>query len=229
MSGTPTLDEERSDAPAKPKPRPLLRGWLHVGAAAAVLIAGPLLIVQASSVGSTVVLIIYVVSLLLLFGISALFHRKQWSPPARLRMRRADHAAIFVAIAGTYTAVAGLALEGWARLFVLIFVWVGALAGVAVRQVWLQAPKWAIALPAVVVGWFALAVLPELLHGLGGAGFTLVLLGGVFYTAGAAAYALRWPDLAPNVFGYHEVFHSCTVIGATLQYVALSVYAVHRV
>jgi hemolysin III len=192
------------------------------------LVAGPLLIAQAPTGGATMVLTIYVLSIVALFGISAAFHRKHWSPEARRRMRRADHAAIYVAIAGTYTAVAGLALDGWARAFVLCLVWAGAGAGIVLRQVWLDAPKWVIALPAVVVGWSALAVLPQLVRALGGVGFALILVGGVFYTVGALAYALRRPDPIPHVFGYHEVFHACTVVGATLQFVAISGYVLPR-
>jgi hemolysin III len=192
------------------------------------LIAGPLLIAQAPTGGAMAVLTVYVLAIVALFGISAAFHRKQWPPEARRRMRRADHAAIFVAIAGTYTAVAGLALEGWARVFILCLVWTGAAIGVVLRQVWLDAPKWVIALPAVVVGWSALAVLPQLVRALGGAGFTFIVVGGAFYTIGALVYALRWPDPIPRIFGYHEVFHACTVVGVTLQYVAIAGYALAR-
>ena len=150
------------------------------------LVAGPLLIAQAPTLGATLVLTIYVLSVVALFGISAAFHRKDWSPDARRWMRRADHSAIFVAIAGTYTTVAGLALEGWAKLFVLCLVWAGAATGIVLRQVWLDAPKWVVALPAIVVGWSALAVVPQLVRAVGGVGFVLILVGGIFYTVGSA-------------------------------------------
>jgi hemolysin III len=111
---------------------------------------------------------------------------------------------------------------------VLTLVWVGAVAGITLRQVWLDAPKWAIALPYLVVGWSALAVLPELLHKMGGIGFTLILIGGLFYTAGAIVYALKKPDPSPRVFGYHEIFHACTVVGAVLHFVAIAAFALPR-
>ncbi|MHB8593914.1 MAG: hemolysin III family protein, partial [Acidimicrobiales bacterium] len=98
-------------------------------------------------------------------------------------------------------------------------------AGVILRQVWLDAPKWAVSLPYVVVGWCALAVMPQLLHGLGGVGFGLLLAGGVSYTVGAVVYARRRPDPFPAVFGYHEVFHACTVVGAALHFAAIAGYA----
>ena len=205
--------------------RPLLRGWIHLGALAAMLVAGPLLAVRASGPGETAALVVYTLSMATLFGVSAAFHRVRWQPAARRRMRRADHATIFVGIAGTYTAVAALALRGWAQIVVLCLVWIGGGLGVALRQVWLDAPKWAVSLPYVVVGWCALAVVPQLVRGLGAGGFGLVLAGGAAYTTGAVVYALRRPDPWPTVFGYHEVFHSCTVVGAALHYAALAAYA----
>jgi len=165
---------------------------------------------------------IYAVSISLLFGVSALFHRHTWGPVGRRRMRRADHSTIFIAIAGSYTAVAGIALTGWSRTALLCIVWGGALVGITLRQVWLDAPKWVIALPYVVVGWAAVAVLPQLVRALGGAGFTLLLAGGLAYSAGAVVYALKKPNPVPGVFGYHEVFHACTIVGAVLHYVVIA-------
>jgi hemolysin III len=208
--------------------RPLMRGWLHAGALVAVLIAGPLLVSDAQNARVAAVLAIYVASIAALFGVSAAFHRIKWSPRARRLMRRADHGTIFVGIAGTYTAVAGICLAGWTRGLVLALVWAGAVVGIVLRQVWLDAPKWAIALPYVVVGWSALAVVPQLVHFMGGTGFGLLLAGGVAYTAGAIVYARRRPDPFPSVFGYHEIFHACTVVGATLQFVAIAVFALPR-
>jgi hemolysin III len=204
--------------PAKPK----LRGVLHEVAFFVSLVAGVMLVAAAPSAGSAAVLSVYALSMALLFGVSALFHRRNWGPVGRRRMRRADHSTIFIAIAGSYTAVAGIALEGWARLTVLCIVWIGAATGIVLRQVWLDAPKWAIALPYVVVGWAALVVLPELLHALGATGFVLLLTGGLCYSAGAVVYALKRPDPWPGVFGYHEVFHACTVAGAILQFITIA-------
>ena len=213
--------------PAVPPP-PVLRGWFHLVAAATAVVAAPFVVVRGRGPGVMAALAVYMASIFALFGVSAAFHRVRWSVAGRRRMRRADHATIFVAIAGTYTAVAGLALGGWAQILVLSLVWGGAAVGIAVRQIWLDAPKWAVALPYVVVGWSALAVLPSLLHTLGGVGFTLLVLGGAAYTAGALVYARRRPDPAPGVFGYHEVFHACTVVGATLHFVVVVAFALPR-
>jgi len=205
--------------------RPALRGCIHLVALVLALGAGPWLVTRAPHTSGRVALVVYALAMVALFGVSAAFHRVRWQPAARRRMRRADHATIFLAIAGTYTAVAVLALGGWARLLVLLLVWVGGAAGVALRQLWLDAPKWAIALPYVVVGWCALAVVPQLVHGMGGAGFALLLGGGASYTAGAVVYALRRPDPWPAVFGYHEIFHACTVLGAAAHFTAIVLYA----
>jgi hemolysin III len=94
--------------------------------------------------------------------------------------------------------------------------------GITLRQLWLDAPKWVIALPYVVVGWAAVAVLPQLYRALGGAGFGLLLAGGVAYSVGAVVYALKRPDPVPGVFGYHEVFHACTIVGAVLHFVVIA-------
>ena len=205
--------------------RPVLRGWLHTGAVVAMAVGGPLLAARASNPGQAAALAVYSLSMVALFGVSAAFHRIPWRPAARRRMRRADHATIFFGIAGTYTAVAVLALAGWAEILVLTLVWTGAAVGISVRQVWLDAPKWAVTIPYVVVGWSALAVIPQLLAGMGGGGFLLLVLGGAAYSAGALVYARRKPDPAPGVFGYHEVFHACTVVGAALHFAAIAAFA----
>jgi hemolysin III len=195
---------------------PLLRGWLHVGAFVAWLIGGPFLIAAAPDGESEVALSVYVLAMLIMFGTSASLHRIRWSAPMRRRIRRADHSAIFIGIAGTSTGVACLALTGWPQVVLLSVVWGGALVGILVRQAWLDAPQWAVAVPYVVVGWSALIVAPELVHSLGWTGFALILVAGIAYTTGALVYARKRPDPWPDVFGFHEVFHACTVIGAGL-------------
>jgi len=205
-----------------------LRGWLHLVSFCAVVVGGPFLVARAHTSAARAAMVVYVVALALLFGVSAAFHRVRWGPAGRRRMRRADHATIFVAIAGTYTGVAVLTLHGWARLLVLCLVWGGGAVGVTVRQLWLDAPKWAVAVPYVVVGWCALAVIPQLVRGLGGAGFGLIVAGGACYTLGALCYARKRPDPFPGVFGYHEVFHAFTVAGAALHVAAIAAYALPR-
>ena len=186
------------------------------------LVSGAALVIAAPTTGSALVMAVYAVSVSLLFGVSALFHRHTWGPVGRRRMRRADHSTIFIAIAGSYTAVAGIALSGWARTTVLCVVWGGAVVGITLRQVWLDAPKWVIALPYVVVGWAAVAVLPQLERALGGSRLHPAAGRRLAYSAGAVVYALKRPDPVPGVFGYHEVFHACTIVGATLHFVVIA-------
>jgi hemolysin III len=131
-------------------------------------------------------------------------------------MRRADHSAIFVGIAGTGTAVVGLSLTGWAEVLIFTMLWTGACAGIALRQAFLDAPQWVVAIPYVVVGWCPIIVAPQLVRSLGWAGFGLMLVAGLAYTVGAVVYALKRPDPWPRVFGFHEVFHTCTLVGAGL-------------
>ena len=196
--------------------RPLLRGWLHVVAFVGWLVGGPFLVAAGPDGATRAALAVYVAGMLAMFGTSAAFHRLRWSSPAWRRMRRADHSAIFVGIAGTTTAVAVLALRGWAETLVLVMVWVGAAAGIALRQLWLDAPQWVVAVPYVVVGWCPIVVAPQLGRALGWGGLVLVLLAGLAYTAGALVYARKRPDPWPAVFGFHEVFHACTLVGAGL-------------
>jgi hemolysin III len=129
-------------------------------------------------------------------------------------MRRADHSAIFVGIAATATAVAGLALTGWAEWLVLTMVWAGAAVGVTLRQAFLDAPQWVVAIPYIVVGWCPIIVAPQLVRSLGWCGFGLMLAAGLTYTVGALVYARKRPDPWPRVFGFHEVFHACTLVGS---------------
>ena len=222
MNDSATLDLPLAEG------RPALRGWFHVLGLLASLVAGPLLVAEAHNGTQAAGLSIYAASLVILFGTSSSFHRIRWTPRARRVMRRLDHSAIFILIAGTYTGVAAVALHGWAALTILLVVWGGAAAGTVIRQLFLDAPKWANAIPYVVVGWCALIVVPQLVRGLGGWGFALLLLGGLAYTLGAVAYGAKRPNPVPGVFGYHEVFHALTLVGATLHYVVIACFALPR-
>ena len=208
--------------------RPLLRGWLHLGAFCGWLIGGPFLIAAAPDGASREALIVYVVGMLVMFGTSAAFHRVRWSAPAWRRMRRADHSAIFIGTAGTTTAVAVLALTGWAEALMLSLVWCGAAAGIAMRQLWLDAPQWVVAIPYVVVGWLPVVVAPQLVRSLGWTAFWLMIVAGAAYTGGALVYARKRPDPWPRVFGFHEVFHACTLVGAGLFAVVIAFIALPR-
>lgn len=203
-----------NDASAKP----LLRGVLHQSAAWSSLGAGSVLVASAESMRAALAAAIYSLSLVALFAISAIYHRVQWTAArTRARMRRADHASIFVLIAGTYTPIALLALGGGIGKRLLIMIWAGAAAGVLLSLFWVNAPKALTAAVAVLVGWTIVPYFAAV-HAFLGADVWLVLAGGIAYTAGAIVYALKRPDPWPRVFGYHEVFHALTLVGALLHF-----------
>jgi hemolysin III len=202
--------------------KPKLRGVSHQVAFFASPLIWVALLRAAPSPGARASVIVYAAALTGLFGISALLHRRHWSARARLWMRRADHSMIFVAIAGTYTPVAALALPRDAATAVLVVVWVGAAAGIVTRFVRRRpAAKRVAAIPYIGMGWVALAVVPQLLDRLGVAGLALLAGGGACYTAGAVIFARQAPDPRPATFGYHEVFHVLVLAGAALHFLAI--------
>jgi hemolysin III len=183
----------------------------------------PILLVEAHTWAQVGWVLCFLVGVESMLVTSALFHRVRWSPSHRRVFRRADHSAIFLAITGSYLAIAGLTMHGTIRLVLLLVVAGGAAVGIAIRQLALDTPKWVNTLPYLVVGWAAVAVMPQIYRGGGPPCFTLVVGGGLAYTLGALAYALKRPVLSPRVFGYHELFHAGTLIGAGLNFWAISV------
>ncbi len=211
-----------SPAPATDQ-RPLLRGWLHVAGVVILLAASPLLFARCATWTQVVWVLCYVVGVTVMMGTSALFHRIHWNPTQRRAWRRADHSAIFFAISGSYLAIAGLTMHGTIRLVLLLIIGGGALVGIAVRQLALDTPKWVNTLPYLVVGWSAVAVLPQIARGGGATVVTLVIAGGLVYSLGAAVYGAKRPRLSARVFGYHELFHALTLVGAGLHFAAIYV------
>lgn len=201
--------------------KPLLRGVLHTFGAAAAAGAGLVLVSFAPEGRATFAVAVFVASLFVLFTVSATYHRVAWSVGARAWMRRADHAAIFVLIAGTYTPFAVLGLPGETGRRLLVAIWAGAIAGVLQSLFWVHAPKVLVALLAVALGWSVVPYMGEVRRAFGEATFALVLAGGVAYSLGAVAYATKRPVLRPRTFGYHEVFHALTLVGAALHFRAV--------
>jgi hemolysin III len=204
--------------------RPRLRGWLHVWAFGVSIAAGVMLVtVTAATRGdrAAAATSVYATTVSLLFGTSALYHRVVWTPLRQALMARLDHSMIFVFIAGTYTPFALLVLPESAGDIVLTVVWIGALVGVTLKAVWITAPRQLSVPLYLALGWVAVFVFPDLLRHGGVAAFVMLLAGGLVYTLGAVVYAARWPDPAPSVFGFHEVFHLCTVVAAISHYLAV--------
>ncbi|WP_241758597.1 PAQR family membrane homeostasis protein TrhA [Pyxidicoccus parkwayensis] len=191
---------------------------LHQFAAASALGAGGVLVSMAPTPRAAAAAALYAISLVVLFSVSATYHRVDWSPRGRAWMRRLDHASIFILIAGTYTPVALLGVSGAAGDSLLLAIWCGAFVGVLQSLFWVGAPKVLTAALAVAVGWTLVPYLEDARRALGVTELSLILAGGVAYTTGAIAYALKRPDLRPGVFGYHELFHALTLVGAGLHF-----------
>jgi hemolysin III len=203
-----------------PHQKPLLRGVSHE-IAAAFAVAGWVALLQAApGPRALAAAAVYGLALTSQFAISALYHRPRWSTRARLVMRRLDHAAIFLLIAGTYTPFC-LLLPGGGR-GLLAVVWSGALGGMVLSVAWPLAPKWLMAALTVGLGWLVAPTLPALGAAIGPSGLWLLGLGGVAYTVGAVVYATRVPNPFPRVFGYHEVFHALVIAAAVCHYAAVA-------
>jgi hemolysin III len=202
--------------------RPRLRGVSHLYAFFASVGLGGLLVAAGSGTEERLAAAIFAAALATMFGVSALYHRGTWRPRARRWMRRLDHAAIYLLIAGTYTPFGLIALSGGWRWTILPIVWGGALAAIILKLAWVDAPKWLSAVIGIALGWIGAIALPQLWAHSGWPGLTLLAGGGVLYTAGAVVYALRRPDPAPAVFGYHELFHALVIAAAACQYAAVA-------
>jgi hemolysin III len=166
--------------------------------------------------------VVYSVTVVLLFSISALYHRHTWvSERSRTWMKRLDHSMIFLFIAGTYTPFALLALPSATGTWILAVVWGGAAAGIALKLGWPHSPRWLGVPIYVALGWVAVFVIPELLASAGAGAVVLMLAGGLLYTVGAVMYALRRPNPWPGVFGYHEFFHASVSLAALCHCIAI--------
>ena len=206
-----------------PDTRPRMRGWLHLFAFFGAVVAGAVLIPLAAVLGPRAgfPVAVYCLTICGLFGISALYHRRRWSPRGWKIMKRLDHSMIFLFIAGTYTPFAMLAVPEPTGAWILAGVWAGALAGVALKLVWPTAPRW-LGVPLYVgLGWVAVFVLSDILRIGGVTSVVLLAVGGLLYSVGGVTYAVKRPNPWPGVFGYHEVFHAMTIVAAICHNIAV--------
>jgi hemolysin III len=204
--------------------QPLLRGYLHVGAFVASFAGTAVMLLLAHSTRGYVGASVFGASLIVAYGTSAAYHRGHWTGRRMSIVRRLDHATIFFLIAGTYTPFCLLALRGaWGPALLSVAVTIAAV-GAGTRLVWLDSPRW-LAVPLYLAsGWVALIAVSQVLQVLDPAPLGLLFGGGVAYSVGALAYATKRPDPWPKVFGYHEVFHSLTIMGSTLHFLAVSLF-----
>ena len=204
--------------------KPVLRGWLHVLWFGASLIACPPLVARAHGVSPSTALAIYALSVIGLFGVSALYHRGRWTPAWSRRLQRLDHMMIFLLIAGTATPVFLIAVHGAFGLTCLIVMWVLTLAAAAIHLAWMHAPELLVGATFVGLGSLAALALPAVWVHAGVRPGMLILVGGLLYIAGALSYHRRRPDPSPAVFGYHEVFHACVCAAASCQFLAIALF-----
>lgn len=225
----PLLDAaETHQREAAIEAKPRWRGWIHAGTFPLAVAAGIVLIVLAEGGVAKAAAAIFMASSVLLFGISALYHRINWSTRVKQLFRRLDHANIFLLIAGTYTPISLLALPLDKGIILLILVWSGALLGIGFRVFWIGAPRWAYVPLYVLLGWAAMMYIVDIAHA-NAATLVLVLVGGVLYTVGAVIYGLKRPNPVPGVFGFHEIFHSLTVLAFMCHWVAALLVALDPV
>ena len=218
LPNIPLLEDVLEHPEAEPKPS--WRGWIHTGMFPLAIVAGIVLIVVADGAAAKISAAVFMASSLLLFGISAVYHRGNWTPTTKATFRRLDHANIFLLIGGTYTPLSVNALPLDKGLLLLILVWSGALLGIGFRVFWLRAPRWSYVPLYLLLGWAAILFVVDLVQ-FNGVAMILVGVGGLAYTAGALFYGFKRPNPIPGVFGFHELFHACTAIAFLSHWTAM--------
>lgn len=218
-----TLEETKELA------QPRLRGLIHLIMSPVSLVAGLVLVTLADKLRGRIALGIFTLAAVLLFTGSALYHRVGWKPKTKAIWRRIDHANITILIAGTYTPFAIFLLSTDQAIVLLSVVWGGAIATSLMRVLWLSAPRWLYVPLYLILGWAAVAFLPEFWSKGGVAVFLLIAIGGICYSLGAVIYGLKKPNLSRTWFGFHELFHALTAAAFTLQFIAagIVVYSNH--
>ena len=206
--------------------KPTWRGWIHLSTLPIAIAAGIVLIVLANGVPATVSSAVFVTSSILMFGISGTYHRFNWSPKTKKVLKRLDHANIFLLIAGTYTPIAVLALPTDQSQTLLTAIGIGTIIGIAMRVLWVGAPRWSYVPIYLGLGWAAVMYLPDLVAA-NLAMMVLVLVGGLAYTVGGVVYGLKWPNPSAKNFGFHEIFHALTVIAFLCHWTAVLLVALN--
>ncbi|QNA94129.1 MULTISPECIES: hemolysin III family protein [unclassified Microbacterium] len=217
MPELPLLDAAAVDAAVEIKPT--WRGWIHAATFPVAVVAGIILIVVAEGAAAKWAAAVFMLTSMLLFGNSALYHRIDWSPKMKVLLKRIDHANILLLIAGTYTPLAVLALPPAKGVLLLSLVWGGTLVGILFRVFWINAPRWLYVALYLLLGWAAVMYIVDLLDA-NVAMMVLVIVGGLLYTGGAIVYALKKPNPWPGHFGFHEIFHVCTVLAFLCHWTA---------
>lgn len=218
------LIDEAEDSHHTPE-KPSWRGWIHTGTFPLAIVLGGILIAFANGTTARVGAAIFAIASLLLFGISALYHRVNWSPAVKALFRRLDHANIFLLIAGTYTPITLLSLPRDKATILLVAIWSMAVLGILFRVFWLSAPRWLYVPIYVVMGWAAVIFIGDFFRA-NWVTMTLVLAGGILYSLGAVVYGMKRPNPLPRTFGFHEVFHTLTALAFICHWTGVLLVAV---
>ncbi|MHA7180756.1 PAQR family membrane homeostasis protein TrhA [Arthrobacter sp. MDB2-24] len=208
--------------------KPLWRGWIHAVATPLAVAAGIVLVVLAPTPGLRIASAIYALTGVLLFGVSAVYHRGNWSPRVKVVLKRLDHTNIMLVIAGSYTPLAWALLERGRAEILLWIIWGGAIAGVLFRNLWVDAPRWLYVPIYVALGLGSVFYMPDFFAANAPAA-TLICVGGAFYIAGAVFYGIKRPNFSLRVFGFHELFHAFTVAAFAAHFVAIMLAVLHPV
>lgn len=217
-----------TNIPPGAREKPLLRGWSHALAAiGAIALTVALCLRTIDDSPRFFSMLVYGLSLVVLFTMSAIYHVGTWKPETRRKLRALDHANIFVLIAGTYTPLCFNVLDGWLRITTLVSIWLLAATGVALSTFTTLLPRWVGTSLYISMGWVSIIlVLPSLLASLPPEAMVLLFLGGAAYTLGGIIYALKKPDPFPRVFGFHEIFHLLVILAAALHATAIWIWVV---
>lgn len=212
-------------AEAEAEAKPSWRGWIHAATVPLALVAGIVLVLVADGASARLSTAVYALSSVLMFGVSAVYHRFTWQERTRVLLKRFDHANIFLLIAGSYTPISLLTLPSPTDWILLTVIWGGALLGIAFRVFWIGAPRWLYVPIYLALGWAAVAFLPQI-WAANALTAVLVIAGGLAYTVGAIIYGMKRPNPVPGHFGFHEIFHACTFIAFVCHFTAILIVAV---
>jgi hemolysin III len=204
--------------------KPTWRGWIHAATFPLAIALGVILIVAADGAAAKISSSVFVASSLLLFGNSALYHRIDWKPKTKAIFKRIDHANIFLLIAGSYTPITVLALPHDKSVLLLWLVWGGAGLGILFRVFWIGAPRWLYVPLYLLLGYASLIFIVDFFDA-NAAMMTLILVGGLFYTVGAVIYGLKKPNPFPGKFGFHEIFHTLTLLAFLCHWTGIFIVA----
>lgn len=205
-------------------PKPTYRGVMHKYAFFASIPSAVFLLFSSTSHITFWAMLVYGISLIGLFGVSALYHRTDWTPEQAKRVGTLDRTMIYIFIAGNFTPFALLAMTGMLPQILLFILWSAVLIGALINFFWYAAPNWIHSTLYLVVSWVCILATPQLWENLGMLALGWLFFGGILHTIGAIIYAMRSPNPYPKTFGFHEVFHCFVTVAISIHYGVVTHY-----